>query len=173
MPRSFGEYLSHRRKQLQLTRQRVADDSGLSYAYLAQLESGKKSSPSSTVLGQLARALRVPVEELAHHAGVDVDGAPLAARASGPPRRMSGDWHANPLHVPAPAAMVVSDMAMASDEVMPPSRARARRRDSSSELDAARDQLLPALEQLLAGYSPATRLALLNELQARAIRELG
>ena len=169
MPRSFGDYLSQRRKQLQLTRQRVADESGLSYAYLAQLESGKKSSPSPTVLGQLAHALRVPVDELAHHAGVEVDDV-RASRVAGPPRRTSSDWHANPLHVPASAAM--ADMAMASEELAAPTP-HGRRRSGSAELAAARDELLPALERLLAGYSPATRLALLNELQARVIDELG
>lgn len=169
MARGFGEYLTQRRNQLQLTRQRVADESGLSYAYLAQLESGRKSSPSPTVLGQLAGVLRVSVADLSRAAGLD-PGDVRAVRAAAPVRRTSAGWHANPLHVPAPAATVA--MPLAADELAA-SPSRARRRRQTSELAAAREELLPALERLLAGYTPTTRLALLNVLQARAIRELG
>lgn len=65
----------------------------------------------------------------------------------------------------------MTDMAMASEELVA-TTPRGRQRSRPSELAAARDELLPALERLLAGYSPATRLALLNELQARGISDL-
>jgi transcriptional regulator with XRE-family HTH domain len=158
--RDFGEYLKRRRQELQLTRQKVADRSGLSYAYLSQLESGRKSRPSSTVLGQLAQALEVTVDDLADQVGVPLDDLPPSA-----PRRTSAgsdalQWHTNPAHVRSDAMV-----AFAMDRV--------ESATPSSELPAARSQVLPALERLLAPYSPTTRLALLNELQQQALRELG
>jgi transcriptional regulator with XRE-family HTH domain len=156
----FGEYLKRRREELRLTRQRVADRSGLSYAYLSQLESGRKSSPSSTVLGQLARALELSVEELADRAGTDLDDLPRPAAMRAAVDSESLRWHTNPAHPPPDAALF--------DAVVAPAAAAL-----PSELPAARTHVLPALERLLAPYSPTTRLALLNELQQQALRELG
>lgn len=155
----LGRYLRARRDELGLNRQRVADATGLSYAYLQQLESGAKSSPSATVLGQLASVLQVPYEELARRAGV---------RDVPPRRRAVADagltWHDNPAHVDA-FAVSSYEAEFEESSLLPPS--------TSSELAAARSRVLPALERLLEPYSPATRLAVLHELQARAIAELG
>ena len=173
MPPAFGEYLRDQREQLRLTRQRVADESGLSYAYLAQLESGKKSSPSPTVLGQLAHALGVPLEELGQHAGVDLEPSVAASRSSGPTPRTTVEWLDNPLRA-APVAEM-ADVALPNVGVgaRSPRSPRTRRRSSPPELQTARAEVLPALERLLDGWSPVTRIALLNELQAAALRDLG
>jgi transcriptional regulator with XRE-family HTH domain len=154
----FGQRLRERRDELGMKRQELADLSGLSYAYVTQLESGRKSSPSQTVVSLLAQALRLSAEELADSAGTSRTEPPRSRRASAP-AASGARWHANPAHVPPPA------MAM-MEEVSAPVT-------SSSELRDARAQVLPAVERLLAPYSPTTRLALLNELQQQALRELG
>lgn len=156
MASDFGSYLRSRRESLGLSRQRVADRSGLSYAYIAQLESGVKSRPSPGALEQLAAGLELPVEQLAQVAPIGTSDPSTARRPSGPGLRDSLEWHRNPraasysASVPAPV-----------------------RTDAAGELQAARAEVLPALQRLLATYEPATRLALLHELQAEALRDLG
>lgn len=151
MSSDFGSYLRSRREALGLNRQRVADRSGLSYAYIAQLESGVKSRPSSTALEQLAAGLEVPVEELAAAAPADARTDPSTARRTSSPRRSeSFGWHSNPV--------------LGASEPAPVSRRH--------ELATAQSEVLPALRRLLSTYEPATRLALLHELQAEALREL-
>ena len=43
---------------------KLADEAGVTDAYIAQLETGKRLNPSLGVLKRLARALRVPVTKL-------------------------------------------------------------------------------------------------------------
>ncbi len=150
----FGSYLRSRRESLGLTRQRVADRSGLSYAYIAQLESGAKSRPSAGALEQLAAGLEIPVEELAQVAPPGTTD-PSTARPTGSRLRDSLEWHHNPRAAAMPEPV--------------PARVRTR---ASGELQGARNEVLPALRRLLATYEPATRLALLHELQAEALRDL-
>ncbi len=69
----FGQWLRTRREDLRLTRQRVADRSGLSYAYLSQLESGRKQRPSRTALAQLAKGLEIPLDDLLAEVGATSD----------------------------------------------------------------------------------------------------
>lgn len=153
----FGSYLRERREQLGLTRQRVADQSGLSYAYVSQLESGKKFRPSWAALQQLAVGMNVDVHELADKAGVAVDGSEAPILLSSGLRKEAEDvgWHANPKY----------------QDSMPASAPRAKAA-SPSEVQTARSEVLPALRRLLSAYEPGTRLALLHELQAEAIDDL-
>lgn len=156
---AFGQYLQQLRKSRGFSRQQLADAAHLSYPYISQLERGFKTErgvkkkPSQTALAQLAEALGVPVEDLARQAGVSI-----TARASAPwpeqePLGESVTWHPNPQFT--------------AESTPPP-----RRRGATGELDQARTEVLPALRRLLATYSPATRLSLLNELQGEVVREL-
>ena len=165
MDDDLGVLLRRRREELGLTRQAVADDTGLSYAYLSQLESGAKSRPSEEVLDALAHVLRLPLRALLDRTGGGgTDPSRRRSSKAGRPRS-SGElqWHPNParagLAVPAAAAL-------AADASFPGSEA-------DGDLDSARAQVLPALQRLLATFPPATRLVLLHELQAQALRELG
>ncbi len=155
MAGDFGSYLRSRRESLGLSRQRVADRSGLSYAYIAQLESGVKSRPSRGALEQLAAGLEVPVEELAQVAPPGTTDPSTARRPSGPRLKDSLEWHRNPRAASFTASVPASI-----------------RTAAAGELQAARAEVLPALRRLLATYEPATRLALLHELQAEALRDL-
>ncbi len=158
----FGTYLRAAREARGLSRQQVADASRLSYAYLSQLESGKKSSPSARALHQLATGVGIAVEELAEHAGVPLDrvsdGSSPSRPAPVPPRDEATDgvaWHRNPEWV--------RTTSISTGAAAPRGR---------SELSQARAELLPALSRLLSGYSPATRMALLAELQSAAVADL-
>lgn len=46
------------------TQAQLAQKTGISQAYINELESGKKTNPSSTVLNKLSRALEVHISEL-------------------------------------------------------------------------------------------------------------
>lgn len=163
MTQDFGRYLRQRREDRKLTRQAVADASGLSYAYLSQLESGKKSSPSLTALRQLAEGMGVAVEELAQRAGVPV------AREAPSGRSTEGNipslddhvdaWHANPQYQPQPVASMPAER-LSSRPANP--------RDDDSDVA----EVVPALRRLLSTYSPQARLAVLHQLQAEALSDL-
>lgn len=153
---AFGEYLQQLREARGYSRQQLADAARLSYPYISQLERGFKTErgvkkkPSETALAQLAEPLGVRLEELARHAGVQLTGRSTARSATGP----SNDgvrWHQNPDFTDSAAV----------------TRGRSR-----NEAEQARTEVLPALRRLLATYEPATRLALLSELQAEAIQQL-
>jgi transcriptional regulator with XRE-family HTH domain len=163
MTADFGRYLRATREAKGLTRQEVSERSRLSYAYLSQLESGKKSAPSPRALHQLARGLGVSVEELAARSGVQVDivGAPLAAAADEQSLAAVSDdlvWHDNP--------------AWSSPAGTDAERTSVSAGAGHSELAQARAEVLPALRRLMAGYSPTTRVALLAELQSGAVADL-
>lgn len=166
MGQDFGRYLRQRREGMQLTRQAVADASGLSYAYLSQLESGKKSSPSVTALRQLAEGMGLAVEELAERAGVRITGeaptaAARAAEESGPALDVhAAAWHANPQY----AARLLASM--------PAERPSSMIESGTQESDAAVAEVVPALRRLLSSYSPQARLAVLHQLQAEALSDL-
>lgn len=70
MSDSFGDYVVRRRKELQLTRQQLAERTDVSYPYVSQLETDKRV-PSMKTLRALAEALEVPVSELAARMATD------------------------------------------------------------------------------------------------------
>lgn len=64
MGRELGRFLEHRRQELGLSRRDLADQSGLSYPYVSQLETGDRE-PALKAMRALAPVLDVRPEELA------------------------------------------------------------------------------------------------------------
>jgi transcriptional regulator with XRE-family HTH domain len=56
--------LKVKRLSNELTQKQLAQKTGLSQSYINELENGRKSNPSMSVVVKLARALGVPVSEL-------------------------------------------------------------------------------------------------------------
>src|SRR3954454_3345201 len=65
-PADVGLPAGGRRRAPGLRREELAQLAGLSVDYLARLEQGRAAHPSPSVLGPLARALRLTDEERAH-----------------------------------------------------------------------------------------------------------
>jgi transcriptional regulator with XRE-family HTH domain len=68
-PRQFGEYLRSLRSTSKLSLRDVEGQTGVSNAFLSQIESGKVKKPSPTMLDKLARLYRVPYATLMERAG--------------------------------------------------------------------------------------------------------
>lgn len=66
----FGEAVRLRRRELGLTQEGLAEDSGLRQAYIAQIESGKRNI-SLLNIERLAGALGVPISALFFKYGAD------------------------------------------------------------------------------------------------------
>jgi len=66
---SFGQYLKYLRDKRHMSLRDVERESGVSNAYLAQLEKGDRSPPSPDILKKLAVAYNVTVRELLERAG--------------------------------------------------------------------------------------------------------
>lgn len=64
MGRELGRFLEHRRRELGLSRRELADQSGLSYPYISQLETGDRE-PALKAMRALAPVLDVRTDELA------------------------------------------------------------------------------------------------------------
>jgi transcriptional regulator with XRE-family HTH domain len=64
MGRELGRFLEHRRRELGLSRRDLAEQSGLSYPYVSQLETGDRE-PALKTMRALAPVLDVRPEELA------------------------------------------------------------------------------------------------------------
>jgi len=56
--------LKAKRLSKKLTQKQLAQKTGLSQSYINELENGRKSNPSATVIFKLADALDVPVSEI-------------------------------------------------------------------------------------------------------------
>lgn len=69
---SLGTYLRNTRKQRNFTLRAVETETGISNAYLSQLENNKISYPSPKFLGKLAGLYDVPYECLMKLAGYPV-----------------------------------------------------------------------------------------------------
>ena len=65
----FGQYLRRLRLERDLTLKQVELASGVSNAYLSQLERGRRKSPHPDILKGLAKAFEIPVEDLLRAAG--------------------------------------------------------------------------------------------------------
>ncbi len=136
MGRELGRFLEHRRRELGLSRRDLAQQSGLSYPYVSQLETGDRE-PALKTMRALAPVLDVRPEE-------------LAALVAG------GDW----------ATTGTSSYASAPDLMV----GTAAMPQSTSY---NRDKVLLSLERRLRDVPPLPRIALLNELIAAAVEELG
>lgn len=62
--KNFGQYIKKIRKEKKLTLQEMELLSGVSNAYLSQIETGKRSIPSPEIMAKLFRPLGVTYEEL-------------------------------------------------------------------------------------------------------------
>ncbi|MDQ7029784.1 MAG: helix-turn-helix transcriptional regulator [Ardenticatenia bacterium] len=65
----FGEYLKALRRRAGISQEALAEEAGISSAYISQLESGQRNPPSPHVLRHMATALGVPYLALLHAAG--------------------------------------------------------------------------------------------------------
>lgn len=65
----FGEYLRSLRREKGLSIQKLSERSGISNAYISQVETGKRGVPSPEVLDKLAAGLEVSYESLMRAAG--------------------------------------------------------------------------------------------------------
>ena len=73
---ALGAFIRRQREAANLSLRGAAERAGISNPYLSQLERGLHE-PSVRVLSAVARALRVPADELLHQAGFgDGDGSP-------------------------------------------------------------------------------------------------
>ncbi len=66
---SFGAYLRGLRRDRQLSLKKVEELTGVSNAYLSQLERGRRNPPHPDILKRLAKAYEVPVRDLLVEAG--------------------------------------------------------------------------------------------------------
>jgi len=57
--KSFGEFLTEKRKEKKITMRELERRSGISQAYISQLENGKRNPPKPEVLKKLAEALEI------------------------------------------------------------------------------------------------------------------
>jgi len=67
--RSFGEYLKSLRQEQRMSLREVERESGVSNAYLAQIERGDRRPPSPEILKKLAPVYNVAVRDLLKAAG--------------------------------------------------------------------------------------------------------
>lgn len=66
---NFGKYLKTKRKEKNLSMNKLAVLTGVTAMYISQLESGKRENPSIEVLKKLTISLEVPYENLLEAAG--------------------------------------------------------------------------------------------------------
>ena len=66
---NFGHFLKSLRDRQRMSLRDVEKESGVSNAYIAQLEKGDRPAPSPEILKKLARAYNVTVRELLLRAG--------------------------------------------------------------------------------------------------------
>jgi len=66
---NFGHFLKSLRDRQRMSLRDVEKESGVSNAYIAQLEKGDRPAPSPDILKKLARAYNVTVRELLLRAG--------------------------------------------------------------------------------------------------------
>ena len=81
MTETIGPYLKNVRKQKNLTLRAVEERTGISNAYLSQLENNKISFPSPKFLNKLAALYEVSYEQLMKLAGYPVSSGKEKARA--------------------------------------------------------------------------------------------
>ena len=149
MATPLGKYLVRRRRELGMDRKTLAALSGLSYPYVSQLEASDDKRPSEKALRLLAPALEVELDEL-----LDVADGWTSGSLSTPPDRMRST---RPRALSAGSRV---DAMFAMTEAV---------RDEGT---TARHELVAELERRLAGCTATERLAVLHELQARALEQL-
>lgn len=73
----FGKRLKELMSRANLTRYALAKASGVSYSFIADLESGRSRKPSPEILAKLARPLGVSYESLMEYAGYPAPKTPV------------------------------------------------------------------------------------------------
>lgn len=58
------KHIKRFRKQLKWSLRKAAEESGVSFVYIRNLETGMKKNPSVQVLNKLAKAYGVPISDL-------------------------------------------------------------------------------------------------------------
>ena len=106
-----------------MTRRDLADQTGLSYPYISQLETAYRL-PSPKAMQVLARVLRIPTNELFDALPNDADPAE-AVDPRAAPRAAAAHWIANPIHKlaqqpPPPKSEDAADVAIRALEALPP-----------------------------------------------------
>lgn len=144
-PGDFGRLVQARRRELGLSRNDIVDSSGLSYPYVAQLETGQRT-PSRKSVARLADALRLSPDELGAAIPYD-DERPSSRTARG---ARGSHWQTNPAYEARLPALAAS---------APPRRSS--RRDPVGDVVALISQL-PA----------EARLDALHEAQKRVVADL-
>lgn len=69
MVRNFGEYLKDLREKQRMSLREAERESGVSNAYIAQIERGDRPPPSPDILRKLAPVYKITVKELLEAAG--------------------------------------------------------------------------------------------------------
>lgn len=69
MERNFGQYMKDLRQKVRMSLREVERESGVSNAYIAQLERGDRPPPSAEILKKLAPVYNVPLRDLLKAAG--------------------------------------------------------------------------------------------------------
>lgn len=69
MEPGFGEYMKSLRLKVRMSLREVERESGVSNAYIAQIERGDRPPPSAEILKKLAPVYNVPVRDLLKAAG--------------------------------------------------------------------------------------------------------
>ncbi len=78
---SLSDYVREMRKRKDWSQRDLATASGISNAEISRIESGKRKSPSPSVLKALAKAMNVPVAEMYKEAGIIEDGQHMVEEA--------------------------------------------------------------------------------------------
>jgi transcriptional regulator with XRE-family HTH domain len=120
--KALGDLLVQRREQLGISRQKLAELSGVPYPTIAQIETGYRGvSPSR--LGLIARALGLDPAKLYDVLATDEPSSPSrpSARARAQARRRTSgeDWLANPAYTPVSAPVMSAQVPMSA--AAPPS----------------------------------------------------
>lgn len=72
--KQFGEYIQAARKRTGLSLRAAEESTGISNAYLSQLEQGRIKQPSPTILYKLSELYQIPYEDLFALIGYPVPG---------------------------------------------------------------------------------------------------
>lgn len=131
--------LRARREDLGLSRRALAESTGLSYPYIAQLEGGYRA-PSVSSARKLALALHLPVEEIVHAADDAASPPPHGVTASAP------GWMPNPSYSLS-IATPLTDLRAPGTPTPPPEKA-------GEDDDAARP---PRAPRVRLGATPELR----------------
>lgn len=155
----LAELIRERRQQLGISRQELAETTGVPYSTVAQIETAYRGvSPSR--LGVIARALQLDPKELYDVLASKPTAAPAApsASAAAPTRQDRGDdsWHQNPSYVTA--AKMPRVAAMSSERH--PERA------------ASEPDIVARSVELLSQLPPERRLEALAQVQTRLLNDL-